>query len=86
MHVHIRPETQRALRDVQVPWPARLPNLSPTELGYEESGTFFSPEPATTIAEFRRVQVACGNLFQDGIGTFMTVCMRVYTPELPPGY
>ena len=44
-----------------------------------------SAEPATTIVELRqRVQYAWGNLYHRmTFGTFMTVCMREYTPALP---
>ena len=45
-----------------------------------------SSEAVTTIAELRqRMQDARDNVSQDDIGTFMTVCMREYTPLLLPG-
>ena len=44
-----------------------------------------SQEPAITIAELRqRVQDAWDNLSQDDIRHLMTVCIREYTPKLPP--
>ena len=79
---------QRVLRGVQqLPGPARFPDYSLIEhvWGMMNWELTLSPESATTIAELRRlVQDAWDNLSQDDIGTFMNVCMREYTPALPP--
>ena len=57
---HVAAATQRALRGVQqLPWPTRFPDLSPIEQVWDimKRDLTLSPEPATTIAEFRlRVQ------------------------------
>ena len=55
---------------VQLLWPTRTPDLSPIEHVWDmmKRELTLSPQPATTIAEFRqRVQDALDNLAQDDI-------------------
>ena len=64
-YVHLR-----ALRGVQLPWPARIPDLSPIEHVWDmmKRELILSPESATTIAELRqRMQDAWDNLSQEDI-------------------
>ena len=61
---------QHALRCVQLPWPARFPDLSPIEHVWDmmKREHTLSPKPTTAIAELRqRVQDAWDNLSQDDI-------------------
>ena len=70
-----------------MPWPAKFPDLLPTEHVWDIiKGEFnLSPEPPTTIAKLRQcVQDAGDNISQDDTGTFMTVCMREYMLALLP--
>ena len=66
---HTAAVTQRAVRGIQqLPWPARIPDLSPSEHVWDmmKRELALSPEPATTIAELRqRVQESWDNLSQD---------------------
>ena len=87
-HPHTAAAMKRSLRGVeQLPWPARITDLSPIEHVWDmmKRDHSLSPEPATTIAELRQgVQNSWDNLSQDDIRHFMTVCIREYTPGFPP--
>ena len=70
---HTADAIQRALRGVQLPWPARAPDLSPVQHVWDtmKRELILSPESATTSAELRqRVQDAWDMLSQDDIPHF----------------
>ena len=70
---HTAAKTQRALRCVQLPCSVEHVR------GRMKRELTLSPVPATTIAELRqRVKYSWESLSQD------EVCMRKYTPALPP--
>ena len=83
---HTAAATQHALRDVQLPWQARTPDLSPIEDTWDmiKLELTLSPELATTIAGLQQQCKMLGTVrHRMIISTFMTVCMREYTPVLP---
>ena len=69
-HPHMAAVMQPTLYDVQLPWPAQFPDLSPIEHVWDmmKWELTLTPEPATTIAKlWQRVQNAWDNLSQDDI-------------------
>ena len=78
---HTATATQRALHGVKLPWPARSLDLSPIERVWNmmKRELNLSPEPVTTIAEFRqRVQDTWDNLSQVDIWHLYD-CLRART-------
>ena len=76
---------QRTLSGIQqLPWSERTPDPSPIELwDMMKQELTLSPEPATIIANLR--QLVFGIIYRRmTFGTFLAVCMREYTPALPP--
>ena len=72
---------------LQLPWPARTPNLSPIEhvCDMMKRELTLSLEPVTTIVELRQWMQDRGTIYRRmTFGTFMTIWMREYTPALPP--
>ena len=54
-------------------------------MGHNEAELTLSPEPAITIPELRNGFKMLGTIYRRiTFGSFMTVCMREYTPALPP--
>ena len=67
-----------------LPRTARTSDVSPIEHVWDmmKRELTLSPEPATTIAKLRNGCKMFGTIYRRmTFGTFMTVCMREYTPE-----
>ena len=68
--LHTAAVMQHAFHGVQLPWPARVPDLSPIEHLWDmtKRELTLSQEPATTIAELQQwVQSVWDNVSQDDI-------------------
>ena len=80
--------TQRVLRGVQLlPRPSRTPELSPIEHVWDtmKRELTLSPEPATILPNCYNGCKMLGTIYRRmTFGTFKSVCMREYTPVLPP--
>ena len=85
---HTAAATQCALYGVQLPWPARSPDLSPIEHLWDmmKWELTLSSEPATTIAELRRsVQDAWDNLSDDILHLYDCLHGKIHNCIAPRG-
>ena len=82
---HTAAATQRALRGVQLPWPAWTPDLSPIERVWDmmKRELFLQslPKPLPNCDNGCKM---LGKIYRRiKSGTYMNICLREYTPALP---